>query len=110
MRRPVAGLVGGQRHPRAQVRTLQQGIDHAGSRSRIRQPLIPSRRHLRQRERRAAEHPRQSSHLLDVRRGVAAHPGRVAAVLGVNLVSANVLAIGTGDPQVPRDRLEPMTR
>ena len=80
VRRAVAGLVRGQRHARAQVRAHEQRVDHAGGRTGVREPLVAPRRHSRERERRAAEHPRQRRDLLDVRRGVAPHARRVAAV------------------------------
>ena len=78
VRRAIAGLVRGQRRSRTQVSAHQQRIDHAGSRPGIGEPLVAPRRHLRQRERRAAEHAREPGDLVDVRGGVAAHARGIA--------------------------------
>jgi len=97
-----------QRRVRAQVGAHEQRIDHSGGGAGIGQPLVAPRRHARERERRPAEQARQPGDFLDVRCGVAANAGRIAAVDVVDQVAANLLALRTRETEVPRDRLEPV--
>ena len=93
VRRAVARLVRGQRHAGTEVRADEQRIDHAGCRAGIREPLVASRRHPGERERGAAEHPRERRDLLDVRSGVSPHAGRVAPVDLVDAIAGDLLAL-----------------
>ena len=103
---PSPGWCAGSAVPGAQVRAHQQRIDDAGGGAGIGEALVAARRHARERERGAAEHAREGRDLLDVGGRVAPDPLGIAAVDLVDPVAADVLAIGPGDAEVPRDRFQ----
>jgi hypothetical protein len=105
MFRAVAGAMGGQGGVGAHVGSNDERVDDPGGGAGVRKPLVSPRRHLCQRECRAAHDARDRRGLFNIRRGITPHPGRVCAKHIQDLIAAYEFAIGTGHAQVPGDRL-----
>jgi len=95
-----------QRAAGAQVGADQQRIDHAGGGAGVGEAFVATRRHARQREGGTAKHASEAGDFLDIGRGITAHAGGIMLVYGINLIAADVLAIGSSDAEVPSDGFE----
>ena len=106
VRRAVPRLVRRERRPRAQIGPHEQRIEHACRRPRVREPLVPPRRHLREREGRPAEEPREPRCLVNVVRRIAPHALGIRAVHLEHPRSRDLLARRRREAEVPRHSLE----
>ena len=94
----------------ADVGANDQRIDDAGGRSGVREPFVPSRCHLRERECRTAHDARDGGSFFHIGGGVPAHTIRIGAEDGVNLIATNEFAIVPRNAQMPRHHLQPVSR